>query len=120
MSETPWKKATTTRTARRSEREGAKADGGRVTPMSGAGRQKGDYRANGWLVEDKVTETRCGQPAKSFSITAFTIEKTIREAADARLLPMWRITLPGHKLRVMREEDYLYLQAQVDRDDNEA
>lgn len=82
--------------------------------MSGAGRLKGDYRANGWLVEDKLTEIRGGQPAKSFSLTATVIEKTIREAAEARLLPMWRITLPGHKLRVMREEDYLYLQAQAD------
>ena len=83
--------------------------------MSGAGRKKGDYHANGYLVEDKFTEFYRGKPANSFRITTDMIRKTVNEALAARCLPMWRITLPGFKLRVMREEDYLYLQARADR-----
>lgn len=112
--EPPWRRATTTRKAQRSERQGAKLDGGHVTPMSGAGRKKGDYHANGYLVEDKYTEHRGGSPAVSFRVTAEMIQKTIREALAAGMLPMWRITIPGcPKLRIMREEDYLYLEAQA-------
>lgn len=73
--------------------------------MSGAGRKKGDYHANGYLVEDKFTD------ADSYRIEGKVLRKTEGEALAAGMLPQWRITLPGHKLRVLREEDYLYLEA---------
>jgi hypothetical protein len=98
----------------RSEREGAKLDGGRVTPMSGAGRQKGDYHANGYLIEDKYTDK------ESFSITLKMLAKTTSEAFAARMLPQWRITMPGVKLRVYREEDALYLEALAARNLNQS
>ena len=103
----PWKRATQKRRSQRSERQGAKTDGGRTVAMSGAGREKGDYRANGWRIEDKYTD------AKSFSLKAEDFAKIEREAlmTPPGLLPQMRITMPGHKLRVLREQDYLYLEA---------
>lgn len=101
----PWKRATKVQRSRRSETQGAKLEGGRRVPMSGGGRQKGDIRSGIWLIEDKYTD------AESYRIDKKVLDKTSAEALNAGELPQWRITLPGYKLRVLREEDYLYLQA---------
>ena len=73
--------------------------------MSGAGKKKGDYHANGYLVEDKDTAH------DSYRIEKSTILKTTGEAHSAGMLPMWRISMPGVKLRVLLEDDYIYLEA---------
>ena len=103
----PWKRATQKRRSQRSERQGAKLDGGFTTAMSGAGRKKGDYHANGYLVEDKYTD------ADSFRIEKAMLAKTEKEALNAGMLPQWRISLPGYRLRVYREEDALWLEARA-------
>lgn len=103
----PFKRATSKQKSMRSERQGAKLDGGHTTPMSGAGKKKGDYHANGYLVEDKDTAH------DSYRIEKSVILKTVGEALSAGMLPMWRISMPGLKLRVLREDDYLYLEAQA-------
>jgi len=77
--------------------------------MSGAGHQKGDVRTRRWLIEDKITSMR------SFRITEAMIVKTTMEALAARRLPQWRITIAGHMLRVMREEDYLAFMEELDQ-----
>lgn len=75
--------------------------------MSGAGRKKGDYHANGYVVEDKITD------AQSFTITQKMLDKTCKEAVATPpgMLPQWRITMSNYRLRILREEDYLYLEA---------
>lgn len=103
----PWKRATQKQRSMRSERTGAKLDGGHPTPMSGAGKKKGDYHANGYLVEDKYTD------ADSYRIEKKVLDKTVQQAQAAGMLPQWRITLPGHTLRVLEEADYLYLEAKA-------
>lgn len=113
--ETPWKQATQKRKSMRSEDEAAKLSGGHRVAMSGGGRQKGDVVTATWLIEDKFTEMHGGKPAVSFRITLDMLRKTCLEALSSGRLPQWRITLPGFRLRVLREEDYLYLQAQADR-----
>lgn len=107
----PWEIAKQKRRSQRSEQQGAKLDGGRTVAMSGAGREKGDYRANGYRVEDKFTD------AASFSITDAMLDKIIYEAMHTPpgLLPMLRVTTKKHKVRVLREEDYLYLEARAAR-----
>lgn len=113
---TPWTRATQKRRSMRSEREGAKLDGGQTTANSGAGRFKGDYRANGAMIDDKYTD------ARSFSIKLDGDQgflAHIKNAVMGRALPEWRITLPGLKLRVLREEDYLYLRAKADSGDED-
>lgn len=93
-----------------SERQAARLDGGVTQPASGAlpGR-KGDIRTEDWLIEDKFTD------AHSFTITEKLLDKIIRDALVMHgRLPMLRITMPRYKLRVLREEDYLYLKAMAD------
>lgn len=114
--DTPWTRATQKRRSQRSERQGAKLDGGHTTANSGAGRFKGDYRANGAMIDDKFTD------ARSFTIKLDGDQgflAHIRNAIMGRSLPEWRITLPGLKLRVLREEDYLYLRAKAERGDED-
>lgn len=114
---TPWGRVTQKRRSARSEAQGAKLDGGRVMPNSGAGKYKGDYRANGAMIDDKFTD------ARSYRITLDGRQgflAHIQNAILAGLLPEWRITLPGLKLRIMREEDYLYLRAKAGLEDGEA
>jgi len=71
--------------------------------MSGAGHQKGDYKTDLWLVEDKFTDKG------SFTLKLAVLSKTIGEALFARRLPQWRITIGEQTFRLMREQDYLAL-----------
>lgn len=75
--------------------------------MSGAGREKGDIKAGFFLIEDKYTD------AKSFTITDEMLKKINVQAVGEHRVWQLRITMPGWKLRVMSESDYLYLQAQA-------
>lgn len=103
---TPWKPKSTTRQAQRSERKGAKQEGGTTTPMSGAGRQKGDYKNANWLTEDKDTA------ARSFRVELDEhLLKIEREAAQQRphRMPKMRITISGYTVWVIRESDALAL-----------
>lgn len=102
---TPWGRASQQQRSRRSEDEAAKLEGGRRVPMSGAGRSKGDIRTSEFLIEDKFTD------AASFTLTKADLDKIQRHALVSGRLPQMRITLPGHIVRVMRESDYLALQA---------
>lgn len=113
--ETPWQRVTQKRRSMRSEAQGAKLDGGRTTANSGAGKYKGDYRANGAMIDDKFTD------ARSYRITLDGQQgflAHIQHAIMGHASPEWRITLPGLKLRIMREEDYLYLRAKAGLDDD--
>jgi hypothetical protein len=75
--------------------------------------QRGDVRTDEWLIEDKFTD------AESFSIKLTMLKKTIHEAlVTGGRLPMWRIVIQGHRFRLLREEDYLWLKAQVDDNAN--
>jgi hypothetical protein len=108
--DTPWKRATQQRRAMRSEQQAAKQEGGKRQPASGSlrnSRLKGDVRANGFLIDDKFTDK------KSFSVTMTDWQKLTQEAFALSLLPSQRVTLPGVKLRVFREEDALYLIAKA-------
>ena len=111
--DTPWNRAKVGRRARRSEEEAAKLEGGRRVSRSGGGREKGDVRLNGFRLEDKFTD------AESYTLTRKTLDKITREALHTPpgLLPQLRITMPGYKLRVLREEDYLYIIAKAGLDD---
>jgi hypothetical protein len=80
--------------------------------MSGAGREKGDIKAGYFLIEDKYTD------AKSFTITDELLKKTMTQAIGEHRVWQLRITMPGWKLRVLSEEDYLYLQAMAAREPN--
>lgn len=106
---TPWDRAKVGRRARRSEEQAAKLEGGRRVSGSGNRREKGDVRLNGWRIEDKFTD------AESFTIKGSELDKIVYEAlmTPPGLLPQLRITMPRHKLRVLREEDYLYLAAKA-------
>lgn len=108
---TPWERASQTRRSRRSEDQGAKLENGRRVARSGAGREKGDIRANGFRIEDKFTDSA------SYTITVETLRKITREALQTPpgLLPQMRITFAKHgqKWRMLREEDYMYLVAQA-------
>lgn len=106
----PWRKKGTTKRSQRSERKGAKNEGGRVTPMSGAGRQKGDYRTAAFLTEDKTTT------AASYSLKLATLKKIEREALHTppTLMPKMRVTLAEGTVEqetywVIRERDALAL-----------
>jgi hypothetical protein len=107
---TPWQRAQAGKRGRKSEEEGAKLEGGRRVSQSGAGREKGDIRTHGYRIQDKTTDK------ETFSITRKEIDKLVYEAlmTPPGLLPQLRVTMPGYKLRVMREEDYLYMQARAD------
>jgi hypothetical protein len=107
---TPWERARAGQRARRSETQGAKLQGGQRQPASGALRGRpGDIRDEDWLIEDKYTD------ADSFTITTKLIDKIMQEALQSHgRLAMLRITLPRYKLRVMREDDYLYLKARAE------
>lgn len=105
--DTPWKRATAHQRALRSERQGAAQEGGRVQPNSGSlpGR-KGDYMANGFLVDDKVTDKR------SWRLTLDGpqgLSAHITNAVRQRRLPSWRLNIAGIRFRLMRDEDFLYL-----------
>lgn len=104
---TPWERAKVGRRARKSEEQGAKISGGRRVSGSGNRREKGDIRTNGFRIEDKFTD------ASSYTIQKSELEKITHEAlmTPPGLLPQMRITMPGFKLRVLREQDYLYLEA---------
>lgn len=101
----PWAKRSTTSRARRSETKGAKNEGGRVTPMSGAGRQKGDYRNGRFRTEDKYTD------AASYTLKRSTLDKIEAEAIGTPpvLMPKLRVTIQGKTYWVMREVDCLAL-----------
>lgn len=106
----PWRKRSTTRRAQRSERQAAKNEkGGKTTPMSGAGRQKGDVVSDGWRTEDKT------RSADSFRLSLETWLKIEREAATVspRRMPKMRITMGKgankRTLHVIRDEDFLAL-----------
>lgn len=105
--EVPWKRATRKQRSARSERAGAALEGGLVQPNSGAmpGR-KGDYIANGFLVDDKFTD------ARSFSIKLDGPNGWLaiaRHALSQGRLPSFRISMPGVKLRLVQEDDYMFL-----------
>ena len=110
--EVPWRKASTTKRARKSEEKGAKLDKGRRSPMSGAGYTKGDFRTERWLVEDKVTD------ALSFRLDRQTMFKTITEAFQSRRMPQWRVTIGRGSMalttRTMREDDYTALMERLE------
>jgi hypothetical protein len=101
----PWRKKGTTKRSQRSERKGAKNEGGRVVPMSGAGRQKGDYRTAAFLTEDKTTD------AASYSLKRSVLDKIEREALHTppTAMPKLRVTIQGKTYWVLREEDCLAL-----------
>ncbi len=107
MAATPWHRASQQRRAQRSESEGAKSEGGKRVPRSGAGRLKGDIRTSEFLIEDKFTD------ADSFTLKRSVLDKITREAFTSGRLPQMRVTMPGHKLRVLREVDYLALMASI-------
>jgi hypothetical protein len=106
---TPFKRATDQRKSVISEKAGAKLDGGRRVTGSGNKREKGDFRNDVWRIEDKFTDK------KSFSLTVADLDKICREAlmTPPGLLPQMRISLPGHTVRVIREQDYLWLVAEA-------
>lgn len=97
----PWKERSTSALARQSEKQAVKKSGGRRSPMSGAGRVKGDIQTVLWLIEDKITD------ARSFRVELGMTAKTIREAVEARRLPQWRFTIAGQTFRMFREDDIL-------------
>lgn len=101
------------RRARQSEEEGAKIGGGRRVPGSGSRWfAKGDIRENGFLIEDKFTD------ADSYRLTKGDWLKITAQATRTPpgMLPMFRITIPGlPKLRVLREDDYIFLEAMAMR-----
>lgn len=102
----PWRKRSTTRRAQRSERQAAKNEkAGKTTPMSGAGRQKGDVVSNGWRTEDKTTD------AKSFLLKLADLLKIERHALGQppRRMPKMRVTIQDRTYWVIREEDALAL-----------
>lgn len=90
---------------RQSERRGAKLDGGKTVPMSGGGRQKGDYRTSRFLVENKETDN------KSYSLRLDVLYKAEQEAlrTPPGLLPQLRVVIQGEAFRLLREPDYLAL-----------
>lgn len=108
--ETPWERAKAGRRARHSEQQAARLEGGVRQPASGALRgRKGDVRSEDYLIEDKFTD------ANSFTITRKMLDKIMREGLEMHgRLSQLRITMPGYKLRVLREDDYLYLKARAD------
>lgn len=105
--EPPWKRAAVGRRAKHSEEATAKSDGGRRQPASGSKWfAKGDVRANGFLIDDKFTDS------DSFRITGKMVEKGLVEALQTPpgLRPQWRISIPNvPRLRVIIEDDYLFL-----------
>lgn len=105
--EPPWKRAAVGRRARHSEEQLAKLDGGRRQPASGSKWfAKGDVRANGFLIDDKFTDN------ESFSVTRTEWEKATVNALRTTpgLRPQFRIHIKGlPKLRLMTEDDYLFL-----------
>lgn len=105
----PWERAKSGRRARYSEQDAAKLEGGRRVTGSGSKREKGDVRVNGFRIEDKFTD------ASSFTITSKMLDKIEAEALQTPpgLLPQLRITMPGHKWRMVREQDWLYIAAKA-------
>jgi hypothetical protein len=73
-------------------------------------------RANGFLIDDK---TRTEEKRKSFTITEAMWEKILSEAfrTPPGLLPALRILVGTHRLRVVREQDFLYLESRANSDD---
>lgn len=104
---TPWQRARAGRRARQSEEQGAKISQGRRVSGSGNGRVKGDIQTAKWRIENKLTD------ANSFTVTKDLLDKITHEALHTPpgLLPQMRIQMPGYTLRVLREQDYLYLEA---------
>lgn len=97
----PWRKKSHSHRARKSENKAAKLEGGRRSPMSGAGRVKGDVQTSNWLIEDKTTE------AVSYRLELDKLVTTHRQAIAAHRLFQWRITIRGETFRLIREDDYL-------------
>lgn len=110
---TPWERANVSKRARRSENDAAKLSGGRRVSGSGNRREKGDIRAGIWRIEDKFTD------AESFRLEKAVFDKITAEALHTPpgCLPQMRITMPGLKLRVLREEDFLWLMAAAEGSD---
>lgn len=112
--EPPWSRAAVGRRARQSEEATAKSDGGSRMPASGSKwYAKGDVRANGFLIDDKFTDS------ESFTITRKMIEKATSEALQTPpgLRPQLRISIKGlPRLRLLTEDDYLFLIAKAGDD----
>jgi hypothetical protein len=108
--DTPWERARAGRRAKHSEQQGARIGGGRRVPGSGnRWNAKGDIRENGVLIDDKFTD------ADSFTITGDMLKKITVEATQTPpgLMPQLRIRLgTGPTWRLVREDDYLYFEAQ--------
>jgi hypothetical protein len=106
---TPWQRASSSRKGRRNEQEAAKISGGRAVSGSGSGRIKGDVRTGQWCISNKFTE------AHSFRITEDDLDKMTADAlrTPPGLLPQMRVEMPRYRLRILREDDYLMLEAQA-------
>lgn len=113
---TPWQRISVQKKSVISENKAAKSEGGRRVTGSGNKREKGDVRNSTWRIEDKFTDK------ESFSLKVSDWKKICHEAfhTPPGLLPQMRITFGGHIVRVLREEDYLWLcanaQANFDRE----
>jgi hypothetical protein len=71
---------------------------------SGAGRQKGDVLTGLYMIEDKFTD------AESYTLTKKDLDKANVQSMGEHRSFQFRITMPGYKLRVMLEPDYLAMQ----------
>ena len=107
---TPWQRISRQRKSVNSEKLAANLEGGRRVAGSGNKREKGDVRNETWRIEDKYTDDA------SFRITLEDWEKICRHAlmTPPGLLPQMRITIQNHTLRVVREEDWLWLCAKAE------
>lgn len=114
---TPWKRVQQGRQANKSEEQAAQALGGRRQPASGSRwYAKGDLRANGFLIDDKFTDS------DSFTIKKRDFLKLMKDAAQTPpgLRPSLRISMPNlPTLRVVIEDDLQYHLAQTDKADSE-
>lgn len=98
--------------ATRAEKFAASEVGARLTPLSGAGTEKGDSRISsrvgtemreGLRVESKMTR----RPAYSLNIATWM--KLVKAAASAGEHPVLHVRLPGHDLAVVSWGDAKWL-----------
>lgn len=87
--------------------------------MSGAGRIKGDFQTDRWLVEDRTTE------AASYRVEQSTLVRTLRQAVTSRRLPQWRVTINEGRsgeltVRLLMEKDYLALMERLEELERQA
>lgn len=107
--ETPWQRASSSKKGRQNEKKAAKISNGRAVSGSGSGRVKGDVRTGMWCISNKFTE------ARSFRITEDDLDKMVADAirTPPGLLPQMRVEMPHYRLRILREDDYLQLEARA-------